>query len=105
MRKICGQADKPEVDESQLECDEFVSSVCVYLKGTNVRVDDKPYPNLNDYILFKDKELYDLRRSNTLLTKELNLVKSEMRRLLSDIKKLNIRVDNIKVRGNGLQDC
>ena len=93
----CFQVNIPTVDNSELECDEFISSKCVYIKDTKLVVDGKPYPTLNDYIEFLEAENSKLKRANGLVREELSLIKNHFRDIKAEFKTLQRMVKNLNV--------
>lgn len=97
-RTNCIQASRPKVDNSELECDDFISSKCVYIKDIDLSVEDNPYPTLNDYILHLEKENYLLRRSNANLKQEVASLNNKFNKFVSRFDIIERRVSNIKMR-------
>lgn len=93
----CLQGSVPQVDNTELECDEFVSSKCVYLKDADFKVDGKPYPTLNDYLIHVDNIVKDLKKSNVMLLNELDSVKAKLRDVNAEMKTIQRRITNVQV--------
>lgn len=98
MKRKCGQDNIPEVDNSALMCDSYTSSKCVFLEDVRSFSTDRLHSSLNDYIINQEKVITDLRKSNLKLKSEIDILKNENRRMLSEFKTLQIRVSNIKIR-------
>lgn len=93
----CFQVNIPTVDNSELECDSFISSKCVYLKDTKLVVDGKPHPTLNDYIEFLEQENSKLKKANLLVREELSSIKGHFRDMKAEFKTLQRMVKNLNV--------
>lgn len=90
----CGQVNIPAVDNSELECDMFISSTCVKVKGTEM--DTCVSPSLTDYIVWLEDNLKELFRVNEKLKQDNNNIKKEMLSVKAEVKMLNAKIDNLK---------
>lgn len=94
----CIQGSVPTVDNTELECDEFVSSKCVYLVDADFSVDGKPYPTLNDYLMYVDNLVKELKKSNVKLMTELDSTKAKMRDINAEMKTIQRRITNVQIK-------
>ena len=88
---ICGQINIPTVDNSEIECDEFISSKCVKIEYPF----DINISNLNNFFVFFENTVKELKKSySSLKIENLNL-KNEIKTNTSDINFLKKRISGL----------
>ena len=90
----CGQINIPTVDNSELECDMFISSTCVKVKGSEM--DICVSPSLTDYIGWLENKLKEILRVTDKLKQDNDNLKKEMLSVKTEVKMLKAKIDNLK---------
>ena len=90
----CGQINIPTVDNSEMECDMFISSTCVKVKGTEM--DTHVSPSLTDYGGGLAKTFKEWFRATEKLKQDNNNIKQEMLAVKSEVKMLKAKIANMK---------
>ena len=83
--KNCGQVSIPKIDNTQLECDEFLNSSCVIIKQQCKKIGNLEGENLDRFIerlcnrLSKfDNEIYDLNQQIKILKNKINTLEENV---------------------------
>lgn len=77
-KKICGQVNIPEVDESQSACDFFTNSECVIVTYKSSFVKNKTGGNLNEYLELLDAKLNKMNNQIYQLTKIIEILQTQI---------------------------
>lgn len=82
--KICNQVSIPEVDNTQLECDEFMNSTCINVKQISNKVKnlegenlDKFIDRLNYKLTLIDNNLYSMTQEIKVLKERIKILEDE----------------------------
>lgn len=93
-KKGCGQVRIPTVDNTELECDEYISSKCVRLKYNSILTEDVDVPLLyhfvkkfDEYVKDRDLEIRKLQVENKKLSNEVRKIKRDFSTLKSFVNK------------------
>lgn len=108
IRKVCGQVDIPEVDNTAMECDMFLSAKCVALDDAITQLGATSGEILHNVLTRIGTDFRELKNSFANLVKQINPEVlggsydfSKDQKLLDFINgKLNLKVD--KIGGKGL---
>lgn len=79
--KICNQVSIPEVDNTQLECDEFVSSTCITVKRISSKVKNLEGENLDKFIERLNYKLSLMDNTIYRMTQEIKTLKQKVKTL------------------------
>jgi hypothetical protein len=71
-KKICGQVNTPQVDNSHDECEDFVNSSCVLVNRKSAYVNNVPGEYLNDYLKMLEDKLLKQQNMISLLVKKID---------------------------------
>ena len=89
---ICGQINIPTVDNSEIECDEFISSKCVKIEYPF----DINISNLNNFFEFFEKTVKELKKSDLSQKMEITNLKNEVKNMKTDINVLKKSVSDLR---------
>lgn len=81
MRKGCGQVIIPTVDNSELDCPDFVKSKCVKLNFKSIYLTDIKDPSLYDFLVKFDNIIKDLRKDNIYILNKISNLEREIEKL------------------------
>ena len=97
MSKIgCGQVVVPTVDNTSLECDEFVGSKCVKVDYNSTFFDGIVEPTLYDFFEQFEKILKDFKKSDLSQKMEMTNLKNEVKNMKTDINVLKKSVSDLR---------
>ena len=97
MSKIgCGQVVVPTVDNTSLECDEFVGSKCIKLEYNSTFFDGIVEPTLYDFFEQFEKILKDFKKTNLSQKIEITNLKNEAKNIKTDINVLKKSISDLR---------
>ena len=79
--KICNQVNIPEVDNTQIECDEFMDSTCITVKQISSKVKNLEGENLDKFIDKLNSKLSLIDNVNYQLRLEIKILKLKVKAL------------------------
>lgn len=79
--KICNQVNIPEVDNTQIECDEFMDSTCITVKQISSKVKNLEGENLDKFIDKLNSKLSLIDNVNYQLRQEIKILKLKVKAL------------------------
>lgn len=77
-KKICGQVNIPEVDETLSSCDIFLNTECIVVTYKSSFVKNRVGGSLNDYLKLLDDRLNKMNNQIFQLTKTVEILQQGM---------------------------
>ena len=81
MEKICNTVNIPQVDNTQLICDDIILSTCIDIKQISNKVKNKKGENLDKFIERLNNKLSLIDNVNYKLTQEVKVLKEKIKNL------------------------
>ena len=81
MEKICNPVNIPQVDNTQLECDDIFLSTCINVKQISNKVKNKEVENLDKFIERLNNKLSLIDNVNYKLIQEVKVLKEKIKNL------------------------
>ena len=81
MEKICNTVNIPQVDNTQLICDDIILSTCIDIKQISNKVKNKEGENLDKFIERLNNKLSLIDNVNYKLTQEVKVLKEKIKNL------------------------
>lgn len=81
MEKICNTVNIPQVDNTQLICDDIILSTCIDIKQISNKVKNKEGENLDKFIERLNNKLSLIDNVNYKLIQEVKVLKEKINKL------------------------
>ena len=81
MEKICNTVNIPQVDNTQLICDDIILSTCIDIKQISNKVKNKEGENLDKFIERLNNKLSLIDNVNYKLIQEVKVLKEKIKNL------------------------
>ena len=93
---VCGQVNVPEVDNTALECDEFISSKCVVIGKESIALNLIGTENLLELVAKIEEVIEQQNKYNESLNTKYNRLLKDYKKNLVSISKLENRVTKLE---------